>query len=42
MENRRENFHTDDFYSCTVHFDICRVHSSTNALFSLKNTLKFT
>ena len=30
------------FYCCTVHFDICRVHSPTNALFNLKNTLKFT
>ena len=30
------------FYSCTVHFDIGRVHSPTNALFNLKNTLKFT
>ena len=29
-------------YRCTVHFGICRVHSPTNALFNLKNTLKFT
>ena len=25
------------FYCCTVHFDICRIHSPTNALFNLKN-----
>ena len=31
------------FYRCTVHSDICRVHSPTNALLLiLKNTLKFT
>ena len=29
------------FYCCTVHFDICRVQSPKNALFNLKNTLKF-
>jgi len=30
------------FYCCTMHFEICRVHSPTNALFGFKNTLKFT
>ena len=30
------------FYRCTVHSDICRVHSLASALFNLKNTLKFT
>ena len=38
------NFH---FYRCTVHFEICPVHSPTNALFinlvkSFKFTLKYT
>ena len=31
-----------NFYCCTVHFDMCRVHSPTNSLFNLKNTLKYT
>jgi hypothetical protein len=31
------------FYRCTMHFDIYRVHSPTNALFiKLEKTLKFT
>ena len=25
------------FYYCTVHYDICIVHSPTNALFNLKH-----
>ena len=29
-----------NFYCCTVHFDICRVHSPTNALFYLKKYIK--
>jgi len=29
---------SDFFYRCTVHFDICTVHSPTNALFYLKKT----
>ena len=35
--NIQDNF----FYFCTVHSGICTVHSPTNALFYLKNTLKF-
>ena len=30
------------FYRYVVHSDICTVHSPTNALFILNNTLKFT
>ena len=33
------------FYCCTVHFDICRVHSPTSAfllIITLKFTLKYT
>jgi len=29
-----------NFYCCTVHFDICRVYSPTNALFYLKKHIK--
>ena len=28
------------FYCCTVHFDICRVHSQTNVLFYFKKHIK--
>jgi len=28
------------FYCCTVHFDICRFHSATNALFYFKKHIK--
>jgi len=31
---------SDDFYCCTVHFDICTVHSPTNALFYFKEHIK--
>ena len=29
-----------NFYCCTVHFDICRVHSPTNAHFNFKKRIK--
>jgi len=33
----------NSFYCCTVHSDICGVHSPTNTLLLIKkNTLKFT
>ena len=28
------------FYCCTVHFDICRVHPPTKAVFSVKKHVK--
>jgi hypothetical protein len=37
------NFWISYFYRCTVHFDICGVHSPTNALnIQLEKALKFT
>jgi len=32
------NYRDNVFFCCTVHFDICRVHSPTNALLLISTT----